>query len=65
MSVRKLDSETRKEVASHLQLNAKKKLVQQSYREKTGKNILSGNPDIKPEVQKGPDTVPEISRNNV
>ena len=39
-AVRKLDAETRKEVAGHLQLNANKKLFQQSYREKTGKNIL-------------------------
>ena len=38
--VRKVDAETEKEIASHLQLNANRKLVQQTYRQKTGKNIL-------------------------
>ena len=39
-SVRKVDKETEKEIASHLQLNASRKLVQQMYKERTGKNIL-------------------------
>ena len=38
--VQKVDPETEKEIASHLQLNASRKLVQQNYREKTGKTIL-------------------------
>ena len=39
-SVRKVDKETDNEIASHLQLNANRKLIQQTYKEKTGKNIL-------------------------
>ena len=38
--VRKLDPETEKEIASNLQMNASRKLVQQNYKEKTGKTIL-------------------------
>ena len=38
--VRKVDPETEKEIASHVQLNASRKLVQQNFREKTGKTIL-------------------------
>ena len=38
--VRKVDQSTEQEIATHLQLNANRKLVQQSYKEKTGKNIL-------------------------
>ena len=39
-SVRKVDKEIENEIASHLQLNASRKLVQQTNKEKTGKNIL-------------------------
>ena len=38
--VRKVDQSTEQEIATHLQLSANRKLVQQSYKEKTGKNIL-------------------------
>ena len=38
--VRKVDVTTEKEIASHLQLSANRKLVQQTYKQKTGKNIL-------------------------
>ena len=38
--VRKVDETTEKEIASHLQLSANRKLVQQTYKHKTGKNIL-------------------------
>ena len=38
--VRKVDETTEKEIASHLQLSANRKLVQQTYKQKTGKNIL-------------------------
>ena len=38
--IRKEDETTEKEIAGHLQLNANRKLVQQMYKQKTGKNIL-------------------------
>ena len=38
--VRKVDETTEKEIASHLQLSPNRKLVQQTYKQKTGKNIL-------------------------
>ena len=38
--VRKVDRETEEEIAQHLKFNANRKLVQQSYKEKTGKKII-------------------------
>ena len=38
--VRKVDLQTEKEIAQHLQFHSNRKLVQQSYAEKTGKKII-------------------------
>ena len=37
--VRKVNSATQREIEQHLQLNANRRLIQQTYKEKTGKNI--------------------------
>ena len=37
--VRKVDSDTRKEIEQHMQLNANRRMIQQTYKEKTGKQI--------------------------
>ena len=37
--VRQVDSDTRKEIEQHMQLNANRRMIQQTYKEKTGKQI--------------------------